>query len=288
MTGFDEQFARSAMAAHPHERRGGGSLPTRMIRLESPAHEALDPATSDLVVGLVLEGQAGAAWSWDGARPNTTRRRRPGTLGVTPVGSVGRFEVDGPSSLLIVALPYRGLAERLEPDASLRRDLGVLHDAYTDRLNARRLCSRLWTVAGCSGPVSDLEIDWLSERLAVELAGPTPDGRIDRSVALSALERARVRAAAEQQNADVAYLASAIAMPVRTFRRRFHASFGTAPHRWLISQRIERAKRDMCDRSRSLSGIALDLGFASQAHFSDTFKRETGMSPGRFRRVMST
>jgi len=259
-----------------------------MIRLDSDAHEVIDPPTSDLVIGLVLKSKGAASWSWDSARMITAPIRRPGTLGVTPLNAIGRFEVDGPSSVLIVALPFEDLVTRLEPDLLLRRDLGLLHDAYTDQPIARALCQRLWALSEHPGAITDLRIDVISEQLVAHLAGPAEFVTLGQTRGgLGALELARIRAAAELEHADVSDLAHAASMPVRTFRRRFHATFGIPPHRWLIQLRIERAKAMLASCDAQLCHIAIDLGFANQAHFTETFRRVTGVAPGHFRRELT-
>jgi len=86
-------------------------------------------------------------------------------------------------------------------------------------------------------------------------------------------------------NGDEAMLRElAAALPVRSFRRRFQAAFGEPPHRWLAHRRIARARRLLQESRLSLSEAALDLGFASQAHFTEAFRRAVGVTPGRYRR----
>jgi len=279
---FDEHFQRGPLAVHRHERRGGGKLSTRLIHLDSPAHDVVDPPTRELVLGLITGGRAGARWSWDGARPNVADVRRPGTLGLTPVGAGATFQVDGRSSILIVSLPFDALVERLAPDVAVPHDFGVLHDAYQDHPVARHVCRRLWRAAGIEAFGHDGLIDSLSESLLVTLTGPltaAPD-----ACAITGLERARILARADAPDADVAALAGAASMPVRTFRRHFRASFGLSPHRWLAHRRIAKAQRLLRDRRLSLAEIALELGFASQAHFTDAFRQDIGVTPGRWRR----
>lgn len=287
MSRFDESFERSELAAQPHVRRGGGTLSTRMIRLESEPHEIIDPPTSDLVIGLILKSKGPASWGWDGAKWHSARSRPRGTLGVTPLNTAGRFEVYGRSSILIVALPFDDLVRRLEPELALRRDLGRLHDAYTDQPIARLLCERLWSLSEKPGTVTDLRMDSIAEQLVTHLACPTNFDTVGRTCGgLGTLELRRVRAAAELESVSVSALAQAAAMPVRTFRRRFHSSFGISPHQWLIRLRIERAKAMLGNRDMKLCEIAIDLGFANQAHFTDTFRWVTGLTPGRFRREL--
>ncbi|CAN7163912.1 AraC family transcriptional regulator [Rhizobium sp. LjRoot98] len=66
-----------------------------------------------------------------------------------------------------------------------------------------------------------------------------------------------------------------------TLARQFRAALGTSPHRYLVMRRLERA-RAMIGNGKSLVEIALDTGFADQAHFTRHFKKTHGMTPGRW------
>ncbi|OXC80428.1 Transcriptional regulator, AraC family [Caballeronia sordidicola] len=67
------------------------------------------------------------------------------------------------------------------------------------------------------------------------------------------------------------------------FLKAFHQTTGLPPHRWLITQRIERAKEYMHNPHMPLSIISQVCGFADQSHFTRTFTRMTGVSPGQWR-----
>ena len=72
------------------------------------------------------------------------------------------------------------------------------------------------------------------------------------------------------------------------FARMFKNTFGISPHKFQMRLKIERAKQLMqANRtSASLTQIAFDLGFADQSHFSNNFKRLTGISPRQFKQMM--
>lgn len=61
-------------------------------------------------------------------------------------------------------------------------------------------------------------------------------------------------------------------------------TFGVPPHRYIGEQRIHRAKELLLDGSRSITDVALDLGFASHSHFTDAFRKITGVTPSRYRK----
>jgi len=85
------------------------------------------------------------------------------------------------------------------------------------------------------------------------------------------------------RNVTVAELACTSGYSPNHFARRFKQSFGTSPHQYLIARRIDRAKQLLLDRSRPIAEVAVECGFATQAHLHAAFKRRLGLTPGRFR-----
>lgn len=64
------------------------------------------------------------------------------------------------------------------------------------------------------------------------------------------------------------------------FKRDFQKTFGSPPRRWLQDKRLKVAKHLIETRHQKPSAIYLDLGFESLAHFSHSFKKKFGMTPG--------
>jgi AraC family transcriptional regulator len=79
-------------------------------------------------------------------------------------------------------------------------------------------------------------------------------------------------------------LAAECSLSASHFARSFKGAFGVPVHRYLILQRVERAKSLLTHSKSSLSEIALQCGFADQAAFSRTFGTHAGTTPGRWRR----
>ena len=65
--------------------------------------------------------------------------------------------------------------------------------------------------------------------------------------------------------------------------RSFKAQFGTTPHAFLVTLRVERARRRIA-RGADLIEVAYESGFADQAHLTRAFKRVVGMTPGAYGR----
>ena len=70
------------------------------------------------------------------------------------------------------------------------------------------------------------------------------------------------------------------------FIRAFGDSVGVAPYRWLLDERVERAKRLLSETNVSLAEIALDCGFVDQSHLTNVFGRRVGTTPGRWRAAL--
>jgi CheY-like chemotaxis protein len=64
----------------------------------------------------------------------------------------------------------------------------------------------------------------------------------------------------------------------------FRQELGTTPIEYLQRYRVNQAKRLLKDSERTITEIALDVGFSDSGYFSRIFRRTTGMSPEAFRR----
>lgn len=112
------------------------------------------------------------------------------------------------------------------------------------------------------------------------------------SRALSAAELRRAFAFADETMADalasgtsltLEAWAGALRLPVAEFRQRFQAATGRMPYAWYVHRRIERAKELLVASKESLTEIAISVGFSSQSHFTEAFRRLEGMPPARWR-----
>ncbi|MGH3588232.1 MAG: GlxA family transcriptional regulator [Pseudonocardia sp.] len=79
-------------------------------------------------------------------------------------------------------------------------------------------------------------------------------------------------------------LAAAINTSPRTLARRFHATLGTTPIQWLLSQRIEFAQHLLETTLEPIEHIAKITGLGSPSNFRRQFTRATGSSPRSYRR----
>lgn len=71
------------------------------------------------------------------------------------------------------------------------------------------------------------------------------------------------------------------------FHRRFTELLGLTPKQYLLECQIHEAKTQLLSRVKDLAVIARDCGFAHQSHFTSRFKQATGLTPTRWRRMMT-
>lgn len=104
--------------------------------------------------------------------------------------------------------------------------------------------------------------------------------------ALAPDEFQRVIDFAEAQLEDTLCLkewAAVLEMSTPAFTRRFRATTGSSPYAWFMQRRLDRSKELLRSTKRTLCDVALSIGFCSQSHFTEAFRRREGTSPARWR-----
>ncbi|CAN1601801.1 AraC family transcriptional regulator [Pseudomonas mediterranea] len=64
--------------------------------------------------------------------------------------------------------------------------------------------------------------------------------------------------------------------------RAFKRHYGMTPHAFLVNRRIQFARRQLRE-GKLIADVALDSGFADQAHFQRAFKQHLAATPGQYR-----
>jgi AraC family transcriptional regulator len=80
-------------------------------------------------------------------------------------------------------------------------------------------------------------------------------------------------------------LAAVVGVHPVTLSRGFRKAYGCSVGTYLRRLRVARAARELAETDAPLAEIALAAGFADQSHFSNVFRRETGLPPSAFRRA---
>ena len=86
-----------------------------------------------------------------------------------------------------------------------------------------------------------------------------------------------------QLAALLAEAARQASLSLSQFNKRFRAYTGTSPARYVILQRIDRAKKLLAETPMTLQQIADALGYSDIYYFHRQFRAETGQTPGSLR-----
>lgn len=141
-------------------------------------------------------------------------------------------------------------------------------------------------ISAFEGTREPLAIDSLIVQLAEGLLGADPSCKqapLPRHLDVAALKRARQYL--DTQRTRVVHSSELEAVTGLTrydLARQFRIMCGTSPYRYLLMRRLDVARK-LLTQGRSLVEVALEAGFADQAHFSRTLKATFGITPARYR-----
>ena len=162
--------------------------------------------------------------------------------------------------------------------------------SYRQDLNDGKLASQMRLLQDeldHPGPMSRLLVESLCCEIAVRTLRLSAVQAPKRAIGGLAPRRVRmVReyvAANLGQNITLAQLASVAGVSRSHFSRAFRISVGVGAHRYLISQRLEWAKKLLTAGKMPIAEVALTVGFGNQSHLTTHFRREVGTTPARFR-----
>lgn len=141
--------------------------------------------------------------------------------------------------------------------------------------------------AGC--PLGRLYGESLSLALTFYLYGRYPSSCRSRNGLKPKLSLSQVRRVQDYIDANlsedltVSKLAGVVELSPHYFSCVFKNTIGITPHRYVLSKRIKEGRKLLSKRQAPILEVAMALGFASQSHFTDAFRKITGTTPGRFR-----
>jgi AraC family transcriptional regulator len=229
------------------------------------------------VVGFAFEAQEGEdAIASDRVRPF---RRRANTLAWIPPGCPA-FSTSRTGGEYLV---LRGLAADAiaHPDAALR----AVNDAADPIALATARALRRWLLAGpAHDQAATAMVDVLRAALLARFQGgpgraagwltPARTAVIDRLIATRMDERIETADFATELGLSVGFLVLA-----------FRGALGTTPHHYLMERRLARARAELTSTAKPIAGIALECGFADQAHLTRHMRTALSITPAAYRRL---
>lgn len=85
----------------------------------------------------------------------------------------------------------------------------------------------------------------------------------------------------------LAEIAAATGLTRMHFAAQFRAATGLRPHEYLLRRRVECAQQRLLSPNAAVIDVAVELGFQTQAHFTNVFKRFVGQPPHAWRQTRS-
>lgn len=249
----------------------------RMIKF-SPYHH---------LVALILAGH-GSAQIRDGSN-NYRFVLEPGTCSIfTSACELSSVTWSGAHEVLLVEICKSRLAQwMIHEDDHAGLNLSPQF-GFRDREMAALMCNmRAEIEAGC--PMGHLYGESLSLTLTFYLYGRYASSYRSRNDLKPKLSLSQVRRVQDyihahlSEDLTVSKLAGVVELSPHYFSCVFKNTIGITPHRYVLGKRIKEGRRLLAKRQKPILEVAMALGFSSQSHFTDVFRKVTGITPGRFR-----
>jgi AraC family transcriptional regulator len=178
------------------------------------------------------------------------------------------------------------VAEASETDTA--RFKLINHFAQQD-WNLQQIAMLLLAEVKSGGVMGQLYIESLTHVLVVHLLRHYAESIGIISAENRTLTRTQLRQAIEyihthlNRDLSLAELASVVNISPTYFASLFKQAMGISPHQYVIQQRVKQAKLMLSKTDLAIADIALQVGFSSQSHLTQQFKRITGMTPRQVR-----
>jgi AraC family transcriptional regulator len=262
--------------------------PAALYTGSSGIDESAWTITGETVIALRMHGPA-----VEDHNRRATRTSGPGRdFALQPKGTPTRFLADGPLRFGHVFLPD-SLLDRASQTENLPALSGRLRDDLSfvpEKRLQTLLAEYLRRAFDPRVLATSLEMEGRALLLVDCLLGLHGASRASAAPKAGGLSPRQVRRVCDfiiehcAEDIGLDELAQLTGLTCKHFGRAFRQSTGLPPHRYLILQRIEAAKRLLADGVLTVGDVALECGFADQSHFTATFRKVVGVPPGAWRR----
>jgi AraC family transcriptional regulator len=145
---------------------------------------------------------------------------------------------------------------------------------------------------------SELESDTMGSRIYIEALATTlcihilKHYSVSRKIATPSegLSRLKLSQVIEYINQNLekdltlSDIAATVEMSMYHFSRQFKQSTGFSPHQYVMNSRIEKAKKLLARTEEAIDQICQQVGFQSQSHFTNVFRKIIGTTPKAYRK----
>jgi AraC family transcriptional regulator len=215
--------------------------------------------------------------------------KKPKTITLVPAGPVPRISLFTPAEFIYCALDREficSIAEEMGCHCSILPSFrsGVHHASIEALL--QMLSEELQTGA----PSGALYVDSLAHALGVrfllaDCVVGTSGVATTSGLPPHILTRVQDRIEAELGHTlTLEVLSQESGYSKSHFLRMFQLAVGKTPHQYLLGRRLHRAQQLLKQKHLTVAEVALLCGFSSQAHMTDTFRKQLQTTPGEYRR----
>jgi AraC family transcriptional regulator len=212
----------------------------------------------------------------------------PGTTFILPQGTIDELRWKGPTHRIAVAIHPNLLANALD-ETTHERSIELIEHWNLDDPNIMAVLLAMTADLNSGSPAGRLYGESLANALAVYLLtryAVRSYTTVTYRGGLPGYRLARVLDYIGDNLADdlsLSELATVADMSPHYFAELFRRSTGHPPHRYVLLQRMERAKQVLTVARGSVLDVGLEIGFQNSSHFARVFRKFVGMSPSQFR-----
>jgi AraC family transcriptional regulator len=217
----------------------------------------------------------------------------PGTTFILPKGTVDGLRWKGPTRRITVAINEKLLIGATD-ETSHERDVELTEHWNLADPNFMALLLAMKTDLDADSPAGRLYGESLSNALSVYLLNRYAVRHHVPAVNRGGLPGYRLKRVLDYigdnltKDISLAELSAVAGMSPHYFSQLFKIRTGYAPHRYVLLQRVDRAKDSLRDPQRSIFEAGLDAGFQNASHFARVFRKITGTTPSRYRSDLLT
>lgn len=268
------------------ELRKGGSFDVDMLLVEQDNVETTDPPYDQLIVLTTLRHEFGNikldygdGWVEHPLPP------QHGILHLHPPNTECHFDIVGPHTILVAAIPWAPLVAKLD-EVGIRFDpFGSYYNDFKQMQAGYDTLLQLWQVVQSEDPADALLVDalvisLLSELLRGDDVAVSPPPNLDDQRLQRIVDYIEANLASQILMSELAGIA---ALSITHMPRLFRKATGLTPHGYLTWRRIEQAKFLLATTEDAVTIVAFACGFGSSAHFATVFKSQVGVSPSVYR-----
>ena len=264
----------------------------RVLQVRYPNREVEVPPLENHCVILSLGPLDAPLWAWAGIEGGgLDRSLSPGELAIVPAGMPSRWRAGRPQEALHLYLSPQFVQQTAElchlnhGRITIEPQIGIKDEHLSS------LAMSLFSELKEENAAGELYADSVAFVIALQL--------VRRYASLNGISKGgmapqKLRRAIEyigthldqEQGLALPMVAEEVGMSYYHFSRAFKQSMGLSPINYVTRRRMERAQRLLIEIEMPIAEIALKAGFSSQSHFTTSFRRLAGLTPGSFRKHM--